>query len=153
VLLPRDQREEARERATAPDPGPPAAAGRLAVLVVDDEVALREALLRFLQRRDIHVEGVADGWEAIRLLEQRAFDVIISDVRMPGMSGREFLERLRRDRPELVARLVFSTGDAFTPETATLLKESGVPTVAKPFDFAVLERVVREVAGRATASA
>ena len=114
---------------------------------------MREALLRFLQRRDIHGEGVADGWEAIRLLEQRDFDVIISDVRMPGMSGREFLERLRRDRPELVGRLVFSTGDAFTVETATLLKESGAPTVAKPFDFAVLERVVREVAGRATASA
>lgn len=152
VLLPRDQREEAREPVAAPEPGPAPAAGRLAVLVVDDEVALREALLRFLQRRDIHVEGVADGWEAIRLLEQRAFDVIISDVRMPGMSGREFLEWLRRHRPELVARLVFSTGDAFTPETATLLKESGVPTVAKPFDFAVLERVVREVAGRATAA-
>jgi len=153
VLLPRDQREEARVPAAASEPAPHAATGRLAVLVVDDEVTLREALLRFLKRRDIHVEGVADGWEAIRLLEQRAFDVIISDVRMPGMSGREFLERLRRDRPELVARLVFSTGDAFTPETATLLKESGVPTVAKPFDFAVLERVVREVAGRATASA
>ncbi|PYP49847.1 MAG: hypothetical protein DMD45_13045, partial [Gemmatimonadetes bacterium] len=97
VLLPRDQREEARVPAAASEPAPHAATGRLAVLVVDDEVTLREALLRFLQRRDIHVEGVADGWEAIRLLEQRAFDVIISDVRMPGMSGREFLERLRRD--------------------------------------------------------
>ena len=153
VTLPRDQREEGRDPAAAPEPAPPAATGRLAVLVVDDEASLREALLRFLQRRNIHGEGVADGWEAIRLLEQRDFDVIISDVRMPGMSGREFLERLRRDRPELLGRLVFSTGDAFTSETATLLKESGVPTVAKPFDFAVLERVVREVAGRATASA
>jgi len=153
VTLPRDQREEARDPAAAPEPAPTAATGRLAVLVVDDEASLREALLRFLQRRNIHGEGVADGWEAIRLLEQRDFDVIISDVRMPGMSGREFLERLRRDRPELLGRLVFSTGDAFTSETATLLKESGVPTVAKPFDFAVLERVVREVAGRATASA
>jgi len=153
VTLPRDQREEARDPAAAPEPAPTAATGRLAVLVVDDEASLREALLRFLQRRNIHGEGVADGWEAIRRLEQRDFDVIISDVRMPGMSGREFLERLRRDRPELLGRLVFSTGDAFTSETATLLKESGVPTVAKPFDFAVLERVVREVAGRATASA
>ncbi len=153
VTLPRDQREEARDPAAAPEPAPTAATGRLAVLVVDDEPSLREALLRFLQRRNMHGEGVADGWEAIRLLEQRNFDVIISDVRMPGMSGREFLERLRRDRPELLGRLVFSTGDAFTSETATLLKESGVPTVAKPFDFAVLERVVREVAGRATASA
>ena len=150
VQLPRDPREEAREPGAAAEPVPPPATGRLRVLVVDDEVALREALMRFLQRRDIHVECVADGWEAMRLLEQHEFDVIISDVRMPGMSGREFLERLRRDRPALVARLVFSTGDSFTPETATLLKESGVPTVAKPFDFAVLERVVREVAGRAT---
>ena len=153
VTLPRDQREEARDPGATPEPAPTAATGRLAVLVVDDEASLREALLRFLQRRNIHAEGVADGWEAIRLLEHRDFDVIISDVRMPGMSGREFLERLRRDRPELLARLVFSTGDAFTSETATLLKESGVPTVAKPFDFAILERVVREVAGRATASA
>src|SRR5207248_11708966 len=91
--------------AAAPGPAPTAATGRLAVLVVYDEPSLREALLRFLQRRNIHGEGVADGWEAIRLLEQRDFDVIISDVRMPGMSGREFLERLRRDRPELLGRL------------------------------------------------
>src|SRR5205823_9038674 len=112
VTLPRDQREEARDPAAAPEPAPTAATGRLAVLVVDDEPSLREALLRFLQRRNIHGEGVADGWEAIRLLEQRDFDVIISDVRMPGMSGREFLERLRRDRPELLGRLVFKIGRA-----------------------------------------
>src|SRR2546426_4984050 len=42
------------------------------------------------------------------------------------------------------ARVVFSTGDTFAPETATLIRESGVPTVTKPFDFAALERVVRE---------
>jgi len=77
--------------------------------------------------------------------------VIISDVRMPGMSGREFLERLRRDRPELVPRVVFSTGDPFAPDTAAFLKDSGVPTVTKPFDFAMLERVIRDVVTRAAA--
>jgi len=118
------------------------------VLVLDDEIALRNALLRFLQRRGIHGVGVSDGAEALRVLQQRRFDVIISDVRMPGMSGREFLERLRRDRPELVARVVFSTGDTFAPDTAALLKESGLPTVTKPFDFAMLERMIREVATR-----
>src|SRR5438552_17881834 len=76
---------------------------------------------------------------------------IISDVRMPGMSGREFLERLGRDRPDLVPRVVLSTGDTFAPDTAALLKESGVPTVTKPFDFAMLELVLREVATRAAA--
>ncbi len=87
----------------------------------------------------------------MRVLQQRNFDVIISDVRMPGMSGREFLERLGRDRPDLVPRVVLSTGDTFAPDTAALLKESGVPTVTKPFDFAMLERVLREVATRAAA--
>ncbi len=151
VALPRDSRHDARAplEPAAPAPPPTAATGALTVLVIDDETALRNALLRFLGRRGIQGHGAADGTEALGLLGQRDFDVIISDVRMPGMSGREFLERLRRERPELTARVVFSTGDTFAPETATLIRESGVPTVTKPFDFAALERVVREVAAAA----
>jgi PAS domain S-box-containing protein len=147
VTLPRDPREESRPQAKPLHVLAPAA-GELAVLVLDDEIALRNALLRFLERRGIHGVGVSDGAEALRVLQERRFDVIISDVRMPGMSGREFLERLQRDRPELVARVVFSTGDTFAPDTAALLKESGLPTVTKPFDFAMLERMIREVATR-----
>jgi len=150
VTLPRDPREESRPEPTVPS-RVAAAGGDLTVLVVDDEIALRNALLRFLARRGIRGEGVSDGAEALRVLQQRNFDVIISDVRMPGMSGREFLERLGRDRPDLVPRVVLSTGDTFAPDTAALLKESGVPTVTKPFDFAMLERVLREVATRAAA--
>jgi two-component system NtrC family sensor kinase len=147
VVLPRDQRAEARP---LPPIAPPASAsGRLAVLVVDDEVALRNALLRFLNRRGIQGEGVADGAEALHVLRQRDFDVIISDVRMPGMSGREFLERLRRERGDLVGRVVFATGDSFAPDAVALLQESGLPTITKPLDFAALEHVIREVAGRA----
>jgi PAS domain S-box-containing protein len=147
VTLPRDPRYEGREMTERPLPPKPPA-GPISVLVIDDETALRSALLRFLQRRGIQGEGVSDGAAALRLLEERDFDVIISDVRMPGMAGREFVERLRRDRPELMSRLVFSTGDTFAPETAALLEEVGAPTVTKPFDFAALERVVREVAAQ-----
>src|SRR5213596_51934 len=150
VTLPRDPREESRPEPTVP-PRAAAPGGDLTVLVVDDEIALRNALLRFLARRGIRGEGVSDGAEALRVLQQRNFDVIISDVRMPGMSGREFLERLGRDRPDLVSRVVLSTGDTFAPDTAALLKDSGVPTVTKPFDFAMLERMLREVATRAAA--
>ena len=149
ITLPRDPREESRPEPKTPELTP--AAGELTVLVVDDETALRNALLRFLGRRGIRGEGVSDGAEALRVLQQRDFDVIISDVRMPGMSGRELLERLQRDRPDLVPRVVFSTGDTFAPDTAALLKESGVPTVTKPFDFAMLERVIRDVVTRVTA--
>jgi len=149
VTLPRDPRREGRAVPAALPPTAAPATGLVTVLVVDDETALRNALLRFLGRRGIEGQGVADGADALRALTERDFDVIISDVRMPGMSGREFLERLRRERPALVARLIFSTGDTFAPETAALIKESGVPTVTKPFDFAELERVIRQVAGEA----
>jgi DNA-binding response OmpR family regulator len=68
---------------------------------------------------------------------------------MPGVAGREFLERLRRTRPEAVQRLIFSTGDTYAPDTAELLQDAGVPSLVKPFDLSRLERLVREVATRA----
>ncbi len=147
VVLPRDPRNEIRPVPESPAPAG-AAAGPLSVLILDDESALRNALLRFLNRRGIQGRGVGDGTEALRVLKHHDFDVIISDVRMPGMGGREFIERLRQERPDLLPKLVFSTGDTFAPDTAALIKQSGVPTVTKPFDFAVLEQVVREVAAR-----
>ena len=157
IVLPRDPGPDTRSlmpakppAASAPTPAAGAASG-LSVLIVDDEAALRDALLRFLRRRGIAAEGASDGAAALHALRERAFDVVISDVRMPGMSGREFLDRLRQDRPSVVSRLVFSTGDTFAPETAALLRESGVPTVTKPFDFAELERVIRDVAARTRA--
>jgi PAS domain S-box-containing protein len=147
VAIPRDPRHDARLE-VAPQPAAGGRTGELTVLVVDDEAALRNALLRYLERHGIRGQGAADGREALALLAREHFDVIISDVRMPGMSGREFLERLRAERPELATRLVFSTGDTFAADTAALLRDAGVPTLTKPFDFKTLERVIREVAAR-----
>src|SRR3989449_7840910 len=117
VTIPRDPQQEGRQVTDPPLPPKPAT-GPLSVLVIDDETALRNALLRFLRRRGIQGEGVSDGAEALRVLQERGFHVVISDVRMPGMAGREFIGRLRRGRPELVSRLIFSTGDTFAPDTA-----------------------------------
>ena len=146
AALPRDPRSEVRATAAPAAAGAPA--GRISVLLLDDEPALRNALGRFLARRGIDATGVGDGAEALAKLKHRDYDVIVSDVRMPGMSGREFIAELRRARPELVARLIFSTGDSFAPDTAELIQSAGVPTVAKPFEFIALEQLIRDVAGR-----
>jgi CheY-like chemotaxis protein len=127
--------------------------GSLAVLLIDDEEGLRRALVASLKRRGMQVTAVEDGGDALRVLRRQRFDVIVSDVRMPGMSGGEFLERLRRDYPRMVNRLIFTTGDTFASDTATLLREAGVPSLVKPYDFAKLESVVREVAEAAKTSA
>jgi two-component system NtrC family sensor kinase len=150
ATLPRDPRTQARTPRQRPGVGPGDAAA-LSVLLVDDEAGLRKAVARFFNRRGMRCRAVGDGAEALEVLHVEDFDVIISDVRMPGMSGREFLERLRADRPELVRRVIFSTGDTFAPETSALLKASGLPSLVKPFDFDQLEALAREVAAKVSA--
>jgi two-component system NtrC family sensor kinase len=127
------------DEARAPD-------GALSVLLIDDEEGLRRAVLSFLKRRGMHAIAVGDGSDALRVLRRERFDVIVSDVRMPGMSGGEFLERLRREHPAMVKRLVFTTGDTFAADTSTLLRDSGVPSLVKPYDFAKLESMLHEIA-------
>jgi len=154
IALPRDART--RQRTTPPPMEIPEAArepeAALSVLLVDDEEGLRRALVSFLKRRGMHVIAVEDGSDALRVLRRERFDVIVSDVRMPGMSGAEFLERVRREQPAMVNRLIFSTGDPFAADTSALLREAGVPSLVKPYDFAKLESLLHEVADAAKTS-
>jgi two-component system NtrC family sensor kinase len=155
VELLRDARSRQR-LSPAPKPAPAGVAapeGHVSVLLVDDEEGLRKAVVSFLKRRGMHVVAVGEGTDALKALRREPFDVIVSDVRMPGMSGREFLDRLRQDHPAMVSRLVFSTGDTFAPDTSALLRDAGVPSLVKPYDFAKLEALLHEiVAGTAKAS-
>ncbi len=150
ATLPRDPRTQARVSTEIPREAVPRGAAPLSILLVDDEPGLRKAVARFLNRRGMQCRAVGDGAEALEVLRLHEFDVIISDVRMPGMSGREFLDGLRANHPDHVPRLIFSTGDTFARDTADLLKESGVPSLEKPFDFGKLEGLVREIASRVT---
>jgi len=154
LMLPRDART--RQRST-PSPMPIPEEAResgdaLSVLLIDDEEGLRRAVVAFLRRRGMHIIAVEDGGDALRVLRRERFDVIVSDVRMPGMSGGEFLERLRREHPAMVNRLIFTTGDTFASDTSSLLRDAGVPSLVKPYDFAKLEDVVRKVAEAAKTS-
>ncbi len=154
ISLPRDARQ--RQRTTPPPMEIPEAArepeGTLSVLLVDDEEGLRRAVVSFLTRRGMNVMAVEDGSDALRVLRRERFDVIVSDVRMPGMSGAEFLQSLRREHPAMVNRLIFTTGDTFAADTSTLLRDAGVPSLVKPYDFARLETVLREVVEAARTS-
>ena len=154
VLLPLDLRTMPRPSGGGAAPGRAAGAEQpLAVLVVDDEPGIRQVTARFLNRSGIQVRAVGDGAEALRALRTQTFDVILCDVRMPGMNGRDFLIRLREQAPELVATLIFATGDTLDADTAALLADAGAPSLVKPFDFDALERLVRDVASRAARKA
>jgi two-component system NtrC family sensor kinase len=115
-----------------------ARAGPSRILVVDDEPHILHYMRATLEAWGHTVETAADGVEALTIALGGAHDVIITDVRMPKLGGREFYERLSAERPEIAARVVFSTGDSVRDDTMAFLERSGRPFLHKPFKLAEL---------------
>ena len=109
---------------------------------MDDEEAIRDAIRRALERRGWTVDLAADGGEALLRLEVggRAveYDVIVTDLRMPGMSGIELCQALAQRHPALAERIVVITGDTASPAVADFLRASNRPCLQKPFDMRAL---------------
>ena len=135
-----------RPTAPAPDAGSRAPTRRLKVLVVDDEPHILHYMRATLEAWG-HIPIVAgDGTEALELASKEAFDLIISDLRMPRLGGREFYEELARKNPPMAARLVFSTGDTVRGDTLAFLETLNRPYLHKPFSLAELRQLLGEVA-------
>jgi two-component system NtrC family sensor kinase len=132
--------------APVPDEDQRAPTRRLRVLVVDDEPHILHYMRATLEAWG-HIPVVAsDGAEALAVAEGDTFDLVISDLRMPRLSGREFYEELVRRRPELAARLVFSSGDTVRGDTLAFLESLDRPYLHKPFSLAELRSLLGEVA-------
>jgi CheY-like chemotaxis protein len=120
------------------------------ILVVDDDEMIGTLLRRLLGREnEVHV--VHDAQSALSLLQNDAnFDVILSDVMLPGMTGTELLAELKTRNAALAERLVFLTGGAFSPEVRAALTAATNPLLEKPFDRAQLKAVVEQFIRRHT---
>ncbi len=93
--------------------------------------------------RDHEVVVVRDARSALTLLASDPdFDVILSDVMLPGMSGTDLMAELSARPGELNQRMVFLTGGAFSPEARAALATTTVPVIEKPFDRAQLRMVI-----------
>jgi DNA-binding NtrC family response regulator len=133
------------------DVAPPSADARR-VLLVDDEDAIRSALRRYFARRGWIVDEAADGARALeRLLDGDdpvPYDAVISDMRMPHLNGEQLHDALERDRPQLLARCVFSTGDLSSPEAARFVQRTNCRVLEKPFELAKLADLVESLPPR-----
>ncbi|HKV75943.1 MAG TPA: ATP-binding protein [Gemmatimonadales bacterium] len=129
---------------TPPEAEPTAVAG-LRVLVIDDEPHILHYMRATLEAWGHDVEVAPDGSAGLELALARDFDIIITDLRMPRLGGREFSAELERRAPTLLSRLVFSTGDAIRGDTLVFLEEQGRPCLHKPFSLAELRSVLAEV--------
>jgi PAS domain S-box-containing protein len=134
---------------------PGAQAGRqgVRVLVVDDEPFICSAIQRLL-RRDHVVTTVTSAREALALVrEGQRFDVILSDLMMPEMSGEDLLVALREAAPDQARRLVIMTGGAFTPRSEDFLRTLDLPHLTKPLTLESLRAGIRQALETAAAAA
>lgn len=138
----REEEEEDGSRISA------AVSGSLRILVVDDEPSIRRSTQRFLVSRGHTVVVAESGAVALAQIEEsnENFDVIVSDLRMPGLGGDELLEQLRRRRNEVADRVIFMTGDAASPAARRILEQTGMPVLIKPVSLKELASAVETVA-------
>lgn len=114
------------------------------ILIVDDEAISLLALQRFLERRGFRVSTAGDGYQALRIHAADPADVVVSDIRMPQLGGRELLGHLRRAKPDQQA--IIMTGHNLPGED---LDGGGppVPILLKPIDAEELLQRLREMTG------
>jgi len=128
---------------------PSGATGR--ILLVDDEPHILHYMRATLTAWGHEVEVATDGEAAVAQALNGRYDLIITDVRMPRVSGRELYERLRREAPAAAERVVFSTGDTVRDDTMAFLEHTGRPVLHKPFKLAELREVLAGALGKTQA--
>jgi two-component system NtrC family sensor kinase len=120
----------------------------LRVLVVDDEPHILHYIRATLETWGHAVVTAVDGETGLERAIGDSFDLIISDLRMPRLGGREFYEELLRRHPEAAGRVAFSTGDTVRGDTLDFLEAQGRPCLQKPFSLAELRAILRDAAAR-----
>jgi CheY-like chemotaxis protein len=130
-----------------PPSGELAVVGRRRVLVVDAD----EENLALLQEVVHHLGHDADGGssaqQALQKIADRDYDLIITDMHLPGMDGLYLYQRLRELRPELALRVIFISGRLLSDEGGAFLERVGCPLIRKPFSVADIEMGMRQALG------
>ena len=112
------------------------------LLLVDDETPLRALIAERLSERGFEVVEAEDGEKALLLLEQFAFDVVITDLRMPGIDGTKVIEAAVERYPSIVGIVI--TGYGTTKDAVDAIKRGASDFIAKPFQFDELMHVLEK---------
>ncbi len=113
------------------------------VLLVDDEEELVNALVERLRYRDIEAEYALNGIDALHMLKERTFDIVVLDLKLPGMDGTEVLKNIRQYHPEVPVLMITGHGSVTGDEQAKI--DEAAAFLAKPIHLEDLIEKMREV--------
>ncbi len=113
------------------------------ILVADDEESMRWVLSKALRKKGYTVDLARDGDEALRLIQTASYDLAILDIKMPGISGLDLLEKAREVRSDLL--MVIMTAEASMRNAVEAMKRGAYDYLTKPFDLDVIDALIEKV--------
>jgi CheY-like chemotaxis protein len=113
------------------------------VLVVDDEPDVANLIARLVAEDGDHPDTATSGAEALRLIAETRYDLVITDFSMEKVKGDEVFARLKAKNPR--CRVLFVTGDIFNPKVLSFLDRTKSPYLVKPFEKGELQQAVRRL--------
>src|SRR5512136_1493908 len=113
------------------------------ILVADDEESMRWVLSKALRKKGYTVDLARDGEEALRLIQSASYDLAILDIKMPGISGLDLLEKVREIRSDLL--MVIMTAEASMRNAVEAMKRGAYDYLTKPFDLDVIDALIEKV--------
>jgi len=116
------------------------------ILIVDDEQSMRDFLTILLQKEGYEVETRADGANALRCLEDKTFDLVISDIRMPGIGGLDLLHSIKEKYPTLPVILI--TAFVSPDDAVAAMKDGAFDYISKPFNVVEIKSIIRSATAR-----
>ena len=116
-------------------------ADQISILIVDDEESVRDSLYNWFIEDGYHVECAEDAKKALSILESRNFDIILADIKMPGMDGLEMHRRIRNLNHDAI--VIIMTAFASVDTAVQALKDGAFDYVTKPFDPDDLSHLIR----------
>ncbi len=114
------------------------------ILVVEDELAIAEVCRRVLTGEGFEVDIAVNGEVAQGMLDEKEYDLILLDIRTPVMNGKELYGHIKEKCPQLIDKVIFTTGDIMGGGIQQFLEEAGRPLIAKPFTPVELKAIVNE---------
>ena len=118
------------------------------VLVVDDDPDVASTVVELLEMEGAEAQTAPSARDALALMGERTYGLVLSDLRMPQMDGAEFFRQARALYPEMECRFGFITGDGLNSSAAAFLKEVSMPVIEKPVTRAALLALASEVLSR-----
>jgi two-component system nitrogen regulation response regulator GlnG len=113
------------------------------IIVADDEESMRWVLSKALKRKGFSVDLARDGKEALSLINSNPYDLAILDIKMPGLSGLELLDKVREMKSDLL--VVIMTAEASMKNAIEAMKRGAYDYITKPFDLDVIDAIIEKI--------